>query len=58
MTALSFQMFWWNIFQGQRSSYDDIPPIKGFEAPSMNLLHEELESEDFAFRINVDELNS
>ncbi|WVZ04178.1 hypothetical protein V8G54_024984 [Vigna mungo] len=42
---------------GQRSSYDDVPPTKGFEAPSINLLHEELESEDFAFRINVEELN-
>jgi len=34
-----------------------MPPTKGFEAPSINLLHEELENEDFAFRINVDELN-
>lgn len=46
-----------NIFQGQRSSYEDISPVKRFEVPPINLYHEELESEDFAFRINVDELN-
>jgi len=47
-----------NIFQGQRSLHEDIPPVKRIEVPHFNLFHEELESEDFAFRINVDELNS
>lgn len=46
-----------NIFQGKRSSYEDVP-VKRFEAPPINLVHEEVESEDFAFRINVDELNN
>jgi len=46
-----------NFSQGRRSSYEDIASVKRFEAPPINLLHEDLESEDFAFRINVDELN-
>ncbi|RDX85886.1 Protein TIC 62, chloroplastic, partial [Mucuna pruriens] len=53
----TFHYFVYVLKKGQRSSYDDIPPVKRFEAPPINLLHEELESEDFAFRIDVDELN-
>nr|AGV54743.1 endothelin-converting enzyme 2-like protein [Phaseolus vulgaris] len=53
----TFHYFVYVLKKGQRSSYDDIPPVKRFEASPINLLHEELESEDFAFRINVDELN-
>ncbi|KAJ1410419.1 S-adenosyl-L-methionine-dependent methyltransferase [Sesbania bispinosa] len=53
----TFHYFVYVLKKGQRSSFEDIPPVKRFEAPPFNLFHEELESEDFAFRINVDELN-
>ncbi|KAK7257919.1 hypothetical protein RIF29_32244 [Crotalaria pallida] len=53
----TFHYFVYVLKKGQRSSYEDIP-VKRFEGPPINLFHEELESEDFAFRINVDELNS
>ncbi|KAG5145448.1 hypothetical protein JHK84_030991 [Glycine max] len=49
----TFHYFVYVLKKGQRSSYDDIPPVKRFEASPINLLHEELESEDFAFRINA-----
>ncbi|XP_057451119.1 uncharacterized protein LOC130743031 [Lotus japonicus] len=53
----TFHYFVYVLKKGQRSSYEDIQ-LKRFEAPRINLFHEELESEDFAFRINVDELNN
>jgi hypothetical protein len=45
-------------FQGQRSLNEDIQPVKRCEVQHFNLFHEELEGEDFAFPINVDELNN
>ncbi|KEH30388.1 putative endothelin-converting enzyme 1 [Medicago truncatula] len=54
----TFHYFVYVLKKGQRSSHEDIPPVKRIEVPHFNLFHEELESEDFAFRINVDELNS
>ncbi|KAL1361949.1 hypothetical protein HN51_010255 [Arachis hypogaea] len=52
----TFHYFVYVLKKGKRLSYDDVP-VKRFEAAPINLFHEELESEDFAFRINVDELN-
>ncbi|XP_004507399.1 uncharacterized protein [Cicer arietinum] len=53
----TFHYFVYVLKKGQRSLNEDIPPVKRSEMLPINLLHEELESEDFAFRINVDELN-
>ncbi|XP_054787658.1 uncharacterized protein LOC129293622 [Prosopis cineraria] len=52
----TFHYFVYVLKKGRRSSHEDMP-VKRFEAPYLNLLHEELEGEDYVFRINVDELN-
>jgi len=51
-----FHYFFYTLKKGKRSlesnSYQNIIPA----APRVNMVHEELESEDFIFRTNVDEL--
>ncbi|KAK8447839.1 hypothetical protein SEVIR_8G164400v4 [Setaria viridis] len=51
-----FHYFFYTLKKGKRSlesnSYQNIIP----PAPRINMVHEELESEDFIFRTNVDEL--
>lgn len=44
-------------FQGKRLLDDDVA-IEKLEIPSICLLQDELEGEDYIFRTNVDELNT
>ncbi|KAK4284620.1 hypothetical protein QN277_001425 [Acacia crassicarpa] len=52
----TFHYFVYVLKKGRRSSYEDVP-VKMLETPSFNLFHEELEGEDYVFRIDVDGLN-
>lgn len=45
------------MFQGRRS-LDGKVSSERVQPPSISLLHEELESEDYIFRTNIDEMNS
>ncbi|KAI4295568.1 hypothetical protein L6164_035602 [Bauhinia variegata] len=51
-----FHYFFYILKKGQRSLEEKISD-KVSETPSISLFHEELESEDFLFRTNVEELN-
>lgn len=43
------------ILQGDRSS-DEIEYTEKIDLPSMSLFHEELDTEDYLFRTNLDEM--
>lgn len=45
------------MFQGRRSLDGKVSSERA-RPPSISLLHEELESEDYIFRTNIDEINS
>ncbi|KAI3441331.1 Methyltranfer_dom domain-containing protein [Psidium guajava] len=51
----TFHYFFYMLKKGQRSIVGERPGNK-LQVPSINLLHEELESEDYLFRINIDEM--
>ena len=46
------------MFQGRRSLDGKVSSERVVQPPSISLLHEELESEDYIFRTNIDEMNS
>jgi hypothetical protein len=46
-----------NMFQGKRSS-DGKGCIESFKMPSISLLHEEFESEDYIFRTTIDDMDN
>ncbi|KAG2705574.1 hypothetical protein I3843_05G053200 [Carya illinoinensis] len=52
-----FHYFFYVLKKGKRSS-DGKGSGESFEMPSICLLHEELESEDYLFRTNIDEMNN
>jgi hypothetical protein len=45
------------MFQGKRSS-DGKGCIESFKMPSISLLHEEFESEDYIFRTTIDDMDN
>ncbi|XP_030523078.1 EEF1A lysine methyltransferase 4 isoform X2 [Rhodamnia argentea] len=51
-----FHYFFYKLKKGQRSMVGERPGNK-LQVPSINMLHEELESEDYIFRTNIDEMD-
>ncbi|XP_010906905.2 uncharacterized protein [Elaeis guineensis] len=50
-----FHYFFYTLKKGRRSSNSDGHQNKSFSIPSISLLHEELENEDYIFRTTIDE---
>ncbi|KAK4562849.1 hypothetical protein RGQ29_005363 [Quercus rubra] len=54
----AFHYFFYVLKKVRRRSLDGKVSSERVQPPSISLLHEELESEDYIFRTNIDEMNS